>query len=126
LDLGEIEPASVHVAPAIAAMIFGNLLRNAIEHTPAGCLELGLREGVFRIDSRGEALDAAAVARLYRSLALADAGRARGAGIGLYLVRQLCERLGWSLAYVYGEAGELQVRLDLHPRGNQPAGPTTN
>ena len=126
LDLGEIEPASVHVAPAIAAMIFGNLLRNAIEHTPAGCLELGLREGVFRIDSRGEALDAAAVARLYRSLALADAGRARGAGIGLYLVRQLCERLGWSLAYVHGEAGELQVRLDLHPRGNQPAEPTTN
>ncbi|MDE2129146.1 MAG: HAMP domain-containing histidine kinase [Betaproteobacteria bacterium] len=126
LAVGAIEPASVRVAPAVAAMIFGNLLRNAIEHTPAGRLEIGLREGVFSIDSRGEALDAAAVARLYRSLALAEAGRAQGAGIGLYLVRQLCERLGWSLAYVHSEAGELQVRLDLHPRESNQVKPTTN
>ena len=116
LALGAIEPAAVRVAPAVAAMIFGNLVRNAIEHTPAGRLEIELRGGVFSIDSRGEALDAAAVARLYRSLALAEGGRAHGAGLGLYLVRQLCERLGWTLAYTHNEDGELQVRLDLHVR----------
>jgi signal transduction histidine kinase len=126
LEVGTIESASVRVAPAVAAMIFGNLVRNAIEHTPAGRLEIGLREGVFSIDSRGDALDAAAVARLYRSLALADSGRTLGAGIGLYLVRQLCERLGWSLAYAHGESGELQVRLDLHLRDDDRSGPTTN
>lgn len=126
LEVGTIESASVRVAPAVAAMIFGNLVRNAIEHTPAGRLEIGLREGVFSIDSRGDALDAAAVARLYRSLALADSGRTLGAGIGLYLVRQLCERLGWSLAYAHGESGELQVRLDLHLRDDDRSEPTTN
>ena len=126
LEVGTIESASVRVAPAVAAMIFGNLFRNAIEHTPAGRLEIGLRKGVFSIDSRGDALDAAAVARLYRSLALADAGRTLGAGIGLYLVRQLCERLGWSLAYTHGESGKLQVRLDLHPRDDDRSEPTTN
>lgn len=126
LEVGTIESASVRVAPAVAAMIFGNLVRNAIEHTPAGRLEIGLREGVFSIDSRGDALDAAAVARLYRSLALADSGRTLGGGIGLYLVRQLCERLGWSLAYAHGESGELQVRLDLHLRGDDRSEPTTN
>ena len=118
LEVGPIEPAAVRVAPAIAAMIFGNLLRNAIEHTQAGHLEVALRGGVFSIDSRGEPLDAAAVARLYRSLALAEAGRAHGAGLGLYLVQQLCERLGWVLAYAHSEAGELQVRLDLHLRND--------
>jgi signal transduction histidine kinase len=126
LEVGTIESASVRVAPAVAAMIFGNLFRNAIEHTPAGRLEISLRKGVFSIDSRGDALDAAAVARLYRSLALADAGRTLGAGIGLYLVRQLCERLGWSLAYTHGESGKLQVRLDLHPRDDDRSEPTTN
>lgn len=118
LEVGPIEPAAVRVAPAIAAMIFGNLLRNAIEHTQAGRLEVALRGGVFSIDSRGEPLDAAAVARLYRSLALAEAGRAQGAGLGLYLVRQLCERLGWVLAYAHSEAGDLQVSLDLHLRND--------
>ncbi len=126
LEVGTIESASVRVAPAVAAMIFGNLVRNAIEHTPAGRLEIGLREGVFSIDSRGDALDAAAVARLYRSLALADSGRTLGAGIGLYLVRQLCERLGWSLAYTHGESGELHVRLDLHLPDDDRSEPTTN
>ena len=126
LEVGAIESASVRVAPAVAAMIFGNLFRNAIEHTPAGRLEISLRKGVFSIDSQGDALDAAAVARLYRSLALADAGRTLGAGIGLYLVRQLCERLGWSLAYTHGESGKLQVRLDLHPRDDDRSEPTTN
>ena len=126
LAVGAIEPTAVRVAPAVAAMIFGNLVRNAIEHTPAGRLEIELRDGVFSIDSRGEALDAAAVARLYRSLALAEAGRVHGAGLGLYLVRQLCERLGWTLAYAHNEAGELQVRLDLHLRNDGKAKSTTN
>ncbi len=125
LEVGLIEPASVRVAPAIAAMIFGNLVRNAIEHTHAGHLEIALRDGVFSIDSRGEPLDANAVARLYRSLALAEAGRVRGAGLGLYLVRQLCERLGWPLAYAHNEAGDLQVRLDLKPGGKGGGAPTT-
>ena len=125
LEVGPIEPVSVRVAPAIAAMIFGNLVRNAIEHTPAGHLEIALCAGVFSIDSRGEPLDANAVARLYRSLALAEASRVRGAGIGLYLVRQLCERLGWALAYAHNEAGELQVRLDLNFGSKGGGGPTT-
>ncbi|HUY01871.1 MAG TPA: HAMP domain-containing sensor histidine kinase [Rhodocyclaceae bacterium] len=125
LEVGPIEPASVRVAPAIAAMIVGNLLRNAIQHTPAGHLEIALRDGVLSIDSRGEPLDANAVARLYRSLALAEAGRVRGVGIGLYLVRQLCERLGWTLVYAHNEAGELQVRLDLNLRSKGGGEPTT-
>ncbi|TAL52741.1 HAMP domain-containing sensor histidine kinase [Pandoraea sp.] len=126
LEVGPIEPAAVRVTSAIAAMIFGNLLRNAIEHTQAGHLEVSLRDGVFSIDSHGETLDAAAVARLYRSLALAEVGRVHGAGLGLYLVRQLCERLGWVLRYAHNEAGELQVRLDLHLRNEGGPEPTTN
>lgn len=118
LVLGPIEPTSVHVAPAIATMIFGNMVRNAIEHTQGGYLDIALRDGLFSIDSRGAPLDANAIARLYRSLALAETGRVRGSGLGLYLVRQLCERLGWTLAYAHNEAGELQVRLDLK-RGYQ-------
>lgn len=125
LEVGPIEPTSVRMAPAIVAIIFGNLVRNAMEHTPAGHLEIALRDGIFSIDSRGEPLDAAAVARLYRSLALAETGRVPGAGIGLYLVRQLCERLGWSLIYAHNEADELQVRLDLNLRRVRTLGDMT-
>lgn len=116
LEVETLEPAPVHVAPTVAAMVFGNLLRNAIEHTPAGHLTLALRNGVFSIESRGEPLDAAAIARLYRAVALAETGRASGAGIGLYLVQRLCEQLGWTLAHVPGAQGDLLVTVDLRTR----------
>jgi len=116
LELGPLEPTTVRVTPTVAAMVFGNLLRNAIEHTPAGRLQIALDDGVFSIETSGEPLDAAAIARLYRAVALAETGRASGAGIGLYLVQRLCERLGWTLAHVPGVEGDLRVTVDLRTR----------
>ncbi len=113
LDLGPIDKCSVRVVPAVAAMIFGNLLRNAIEHTSAGRIRIILSGGIFSIESHGEPLDAAAIARLYRAMAMAETGRASGAGIGLYLVRRLSDRLGWPLSYEQDETGELRVQVDL-------------
>lgn len=113
LDLGPIDKTNVRVVPAVAAMIFGNLFRNAIEHTSAGHLRVVLRGGMFSIESNGETLDANAVARLYRAVAMAETGRVSGAGIGLYLVRRLCDRLAWPLSYEQNEAGELRVQVDL-------------
>ncbi len=51
LDLGPLEPTAVRVSPVVATMVFGNLLRNAIEHTPAGRLTVALRNRVFSIES---------------------------------------------------------------------------
>lgn len=117
LDLDLTEKCIVRVIPAVAAMIFGNLLRNAIEHTSAGRtagrIRIILRDGVFSIESHSETLDAAAIARLYRAMAMAKTDRANGAGIGLYLVRRLSDRLGWPLSCEQNEAGELRVRVDL-------------
>ena len=113
LELGPIEPTQVRVAPVVATMVIGNLLRNAIEHTPAGQLQVALSGGVITIESRGEPLDAAAIARLYRAVAMADGERATGGGIGLYLIQRLCEQLGWTLVYEQGDSGALRARLDL-------------
>lgn len=113
LEIGALEPTQVRVTPAVATMVIGNLLRNAIEHTPAGQLQVALIGGVITIESRGEPMDAAAIARLYRAMAMADGERTTGGGIGLYLIQRLCEQLGWSLTYEQGDSGALRACLDL-------------
>lgn len=113
LELGPLESTRVRVAPVVATMVIGNLLRNAIEHTPAGQLQVALSSGVITIESCGEPLDASAIARLYRAVAMADGERATGGGIGLYLIQRLCEQLGWTLTYEQSESGALRARLDL-------------
>ncbi len=113
LEMGPLESTQVRVAPVVATMVIGNLLRNAIEHTPTGQLHIALSGGVLTIESRGEPLDPAAIARLYRAMAMADGERATGGGIGLYLIQRLCERVGWTLAYEQGDSGALRARLDL-------------
>ena len=102
-------------------MVIGNLLRNAIEHTPAGQLQVALSRGVITIESRGEPMDAAAIARLYRAMAMADGERMTGGGIGLYLIQRLCEQLGWTLTYEQGDSGALRARLDLSAAKGAPA-----
>ena len=121
LELGPIEPTQVRVAPVVATMVIGNLLRNAIEHTPAGQLQVALSGGVITIESRGEPMDAAAIARLYRAMAMADGERTTGGGIGLYLIQRLCEQLGWTLTYEQGDSGALLARLDLSAANGAPA-----
>lgn len=113
LAVGPLEPTRVRVSPAVATMVIGNLLRNAIEYTPAGELTVTMGDGVLTIESGGEPQDAAAIARLYRAVATADGGRATGGGIGLYLIQRLCDRLGWTLAYEQADSGALRARLDM-------------
>ncbi len=111
VEVGTLQPTTTRVPPAIATMVIGNLIRNAIEHTNSGELHIALSDGALILESRGAELDAEAISRLYRALAMADSGREAGAGIGLYLIRRLCDRLGWKLTFDNMPHGDLKARL---------------
>jgi len=106
--LAEVPPA---LPPARAdgerlEQVVGNLLANAVRHTPPGGLvaaAVAAEDGLVRIDVRdtGEGIAAADLARVFERFYRAagpDGARGDGAGLGLALVKELAEAMGGSVA----------------------------
>ncbi|EPM46845.1 ATP-binding protein [Pseudomonas syringae] len=75
----------------------GNLLRNAAENTYDGTIAVQLKEGVLSVTDSGEGFDTAQAARHYLSLLRNSTRTGIGKGLGLFLVRRICERFQWTL-----------------------------
>lgn len=87
-------PLAVAAPPALVTITISNLLRNAIEHTDSGHIEVRLDAGrrlTVRDTGRGIAPDA------LERIVERHFSTSGSTGMGLYLVRRICERYGWKL-----------------------------
>ncbi len=94
-------PVSVAAPESMVAMLIGNILRNALQHGTAS---------EVRCELHGRELSVANAGALPQTdLTLASSRRftthPRGHGMGLYLVRRICERYRW------------KIRLENTPQG---------
>jgi len=90
--------------PARIGQVLGNLLSNAIRHTPAGgSIQVtagradGAAEVLFAVADSGEGIDAEDLPHVFDRFFRADRSRARrsgGSGLGLAISRQLVEQHG--------------------------------
>jgi len=93
LDLQE-EP-SLQVEQALLEIVVSNLLRNAIFHTQAGTIRLILNKGSLVVIDTAVGMDSDERARV---LERHYKGRqSAGFGVGLSLVKRICERYGWHI-----------------------------
>jgi len=82
--------------PGIVRAAIGNLLRNAIEHSDNGTIDVELRgDATVVIRDPGHGMSPEQVSAIYGRLA--RGGAADGGGIGLDLIARLGEHLGWRL-----------------------------
>lgn len=88
-------PVRLEVAPALFSIVVDNLVRNAVAHTEGGKVLLHLAADRLVVRDTGcgiaEADRARVFERGYRGAA------SEGAGIGLALVRRICDRQGWRI-----------------------------
>lgn len=97
VELGKIEAGSLRAPLQVLETAVANLLRNAIENSDQGIIRIEVRPtGVVRILDPGHGMSPTAISMLYSSDARAGEGRS-GAGLGLELIRRMCEHLGWEL-----------------------------
>ncbi|MFY2763578.1 ATP-binding protein [Arenimonas sp. MALMAid1274] len=103
------KPVQVHVegdpearaeAPeAVLAVALGNLIGNACKYTTEGEVRIVVEPGQVRIEDTGPGLSEEDAARLFeRGYRGSGAGGTVGGGIGLSIVRRLCELYGWHVS----------------------------
>jgi len=99
VDVQARQAGTVHVAPAVASIAIGNLVRNAFMYTTDGQITLQvLTDRVVVTNPVGEH------------------GITKGEGLGLTIVRRLCERMGWTFTIVSGSAGDTRAELVFSSR----------
>lgn len=96
----EGDPSAVAEAPeAVLAVALGNLIGNACKYTNEGEVRIIVEADQVRIEDTGPGLSEEDAARLFeRGYRGSGAGGTVGGGIGLSIVRRLCELYDWDVS----------------------------
>jgi len=106
------EHVSLRAPPALLAIVFTNLLRNAIRATPGGEIRVAFDRHAIEVADDGEGMTPEQLKSVFEPGAKSRHG---GSGMGLYIARTLAQRCGWQLQ-LESEAGKGTVIL-REPRG---------
>jgi two-component system sensor histidine kinase BaeS len=114
----ETEPgAVVHADPVRIRQAVGNLVANALRHTPpGGTVTLRCRDDVLEVADTGAGIPAAELPQVFERFRRADTARSRatgGSGLGLAIVRQIVEAHGGTATIHSVEGRGTTVRLTL-------------
>lgn len=108
-------PAGVCVpanAPALG-IVLSNLVDNALRHTEDGEIRVAYRDGTLSVEDTGSGIAADALPHVFERFYRAPGGRGDGFGIGLAIVKKICERCGWQIEVRSAEGTGTRVLLDL-------------
>lgn len=93
----------------ITRIVVGNLIRNAFSHTPHAHVSIHLNDKAIRIQDNGNGLPNHIAQWVNQEATMPY----KDMGLGLYIVKTLCEQMGWALQYSTAESGS-QFRITLN------------
>ena len=111
LRLAVHAPGTVLAPRGMAMSVIGNIVGNAVEHAGGGVIDVQLDGRELRVSDEGPCIPRGDMARVfergYRGAA------SRGSGLGLALVRRVCDHLGWAVEIdsTPGEGTRVAVRF---------------
>lgn len=83
--------------PRVLHVVMSNLLRNACTYTDQGRVEVVLEQDRVIVRDTGIGMSAETIEQAFEPFYRADQARPQGIGLGLSIVRRLCDRFGWSI-----------------------------
>ena len=83
----------MNAPPALPMIVISNILRNAIEHTRSGCIDVSVSGRTLSVRDTGDGIADTAKQRVFDS----DFSTKPGGGLGLHLTKRICDRFGWQL-----------------------------
>lgn len=103
-------PTVIHAGPTAVRQVLDNLVRNAIEATAAGTVEVEVVAGGVEVRDRGPGLPPAVRARLYEPFVT---GRPDGTGLGLAVSQRLARSLGGRIVHLDRAGGGTIARWEI-------------
>jgi signal transduction histidine kinase len=97
MQLSQHGACMIHAPPKVVGVIVGNLIRNACAYTDAGQIDIQLRCGEVVIADSGHGIEAEELSRIFQPFYRASGAAPGGHGVGLNIVRRLCDRFGWEV-----------------------------
>ena len=79
----------------LLAIVIANLIRNSFTYTERGSIRIRLEEGSLSVADTGLGIPRGALDKVFQRLY--RGAHSEGAGIGLSLVKKICDRYGWSV-----------------------------
>ncbi len=102
----------VRATRQLVEAVCGNLLRNAFNYTREGEIVVRLRPGKLSVTNRGPGVSAPPDEDLFEPFRRGvDESQVEGYGVGLDLVRRLCELYGWTVDAQYDKESGMTFRV---------------
>ncbi len=97
----------------VLPILIGNLLRNAFNYTLQGSVTIRIQSDGFSVADSGIGMDKAQLNQLFKPFFRGQENAAPGYGIGMTIVKRLCNRYDWSLrlSSKMGEGTEVSVHF---------------
>ena len=103
---------------SVLAVALGNLVGNACKYTAQGEIRITVREDRVEIRDSGPGIGAEEAGRLFeRGYRGSHAEHSQGSGIGLSIVRRLCDLYGWQVRVVPGADRGVEATLTFSANG---------
>jgi signal transduction histidine kinase len=97
-------------------IVLSNLVDNALRHTHDGVIHFRWRDGSLLVADTGTGIAPEVLPHVFERFYRAPGGREGGFGIGLAIVRKICDRYGWGIEVDSGVGTGTRVMLVLEPR----------
>ncbi|MEE4296105.1 MAG: HAMP domain-containing sensor histidine kinase [Wenzhouxiangella sp.] len=123
ISLRQNQQLSVIAPEAVIAVVLGNLIGNAIRYTAEGEVIIEIDHGHARILDTGPGIAEEELPHVFdRHFRGRQTAGTKGSGLGLSIVKRLCDLYGWRLAFDNRERGGLAVTVEFFPDlGHAPA-----
>lgn len=110
LDFTAQNSLLLNVPPSLPTIVISNLLRNAIEHTQAGSISIILDNSVLTVKDTGSGIPDSDREKLFeRDFTTRESGR----GMGLHIVKRICDQCGWQIKVNSQPGSGTTVRIDF-------------
>lgn len=110
----QMQAALVQAPRGMTHCVVGNLLANAIHYTQNGRIELTVEPGLLRVRDTGTGIAPEDLGHIFERRY--RGAQSRGLGLGLYLVKRICDRLGWALRVAHADGGGSVFEVRFPPR----------
>ena len=112
-------PVEVVAPSSVVAVAMGNLIGNAFKYTQRGdvIITVGAARGIVTVEDSGPGIKAEDAEKLFeRGVRGENSAGSKGAGLGLAIVRRLCELYDWRVSLAPRPQGGAVATLDFRVR----------